>query len=82
MEDEIKCLFCLGAVEDDIKVKPFAGRASGKVDCETNLNGFFMEMAGHEACWYSSVISSHFSLDSGGSIGRLPPSPSPPPPTL
>lgn len=56
MEDEIKCLFCLGAVEDDIKVKPFAGKASGEVDCETNLNDFFMEMAGHEACWHSSII--------------------------
>lgn len=72
MEDEIKCLFCLGAVEGDIKVKPFTDRASGKVDCETNLNDFFMEMAGHEARWYSSIISSHFSLDSGGSTGEYP----------
>lgn len=50
MEDEIKCLFCLGAVEDDMKVKPFAGRVSGKVDCETHLNDSFVEMSGHEAC--------------------------------
>lgn len=72
MEDEIKCLFCLGAVEGDIKVKPFTDRASGKVDCEGNLNDFFMEVTGHEACWYSSIISSHFSLGSGGSIGERP----------
>lgn len=72
MEDEIKCLFCLGAVEGDIKVKPVTDRASGKVDCEGNLNDFFMEVAGHEACWYSSIISPHFSLDSGGSIGERP----------
>lgn len=50
MEDETKCLFCLGAVEEDIKVKPSVGRASGKVDCETHLIAFFMEMARHEAC--------------------------------
>lgn len=72
MEDEIKCLFCLGALEGDIKVKPFAGRASGKVECETHLKDFFVEMAGHEACWYSSIISSHFSLDSEGNIGERP----------
>lgn len=45
----MKWLLCFGAVEDDRKLSPPPGRASGKVDCQANLIGFYAKVAKKKA---------------------------------